>query len=287
MLVSRDYVAPHSLDEVLQLLDESLYTVLAGGTDVYPARVGKPLPERVVDLSLVENLRGIVFQEGFWRIGATTTWSDIVNAKLPTGFECLQQAAKQIGAVQVQNAGTISGNLCTASPAGDSIPALMALDAEVELMSVSGVRRLKIEDFIAGYRKTVLQTNEIVTSINVPSESANSTSAFEKFGTRAYLVISLVMVATSVRRNSEGKIKDLRICVGACSPVAKRIRTLENRLVKGGESKQSLDQITIEDFSILSPIDDIRCSSEYRFELLPVLVKQALEHCGWNSNVNN
>ena len=287
MLVTREYIAPHSLEEVLQLLDESLCTVLAGGTDVYPARVGKPLPERVVDLSLVKNLRGIAFQDGSWRIGATTTWADIVNAKLQSGFECLQQAAKQIGAVQVQNAGTISGNLCTASPAGDSIPALMALDAEVELMSAAGMRRLKLEDFICGYRKTVLEKNEIVTSINISSNSANSTSAFEKFGTRAYLVISLVMVATSVRRNSEGDVTDLRICVGACSPVAKRIKTLEDRLISERKSEQSLDQITIKDFSILSPINDIRCTSEYRFELLPVLVKQALERCGWYSNVNN
>ncbi len=281
MLVSREYVAPHSLDEVLQLLDESSYTVLAGGTDVYPARVGKPLPERVVDLSLVKNLRGIVFQEGFWRIGAITTWSDIVNAKLPTGFECLQQAAKQIGAVQVQNAGTISGNLCTASPAGDSIPALMALDAEVELMSVSGVRRLKIEDFIAGYRKTALEKNEIVTSINIPDVAAKSTTSFEKYGTRAYLVISLAMVATSIRRDASGDISDLRICVGACSPVAKRITKLEERLVRERNSKTAIDQIKVEDFSMLSPIDDIRCTAEYRFKLLPVLVKRALEHSGW------
>ncbi len=281
MLVSREYVAPHSLDEVLQLLDESSYTVLAGGTDVYPARVGKPLPERVVDLSLVKNLRGIVFQEGFWRIGAITTWSDIVNAKLPTGFECLQQAAKQIGAVQVQNAGTISGNLCTASPAGDSIPALMALDAEVELMSVSGVRRLKIEDFIAGYRKTALEKNEIVTSINIPDVAAKSATSFEKYGTRAYLVISLAMVATSIRRDASGDISDLRICVGACSPVAKRITKLEERLVRERNSKTAIDQIKVEDFSMLSPIDDIRCTAEYRFKLLPVLVKRALEHSGW------
>lgn len=287
MLVTREYIAPHSLDEVLRLLDESLCTVLAGGTDVYPARVGKPLPERVIDLSLVKNLRGITFQDDSWRIGATTTWADIVNAKLPSGFECLQQAAKQIGGVQVQNAGTISGNLCTASPAGDSIPALMALDAEVELMSVTGLRRLKLEDFITGYRKTVLEKNEIVTSINIPSDSANSASAFEKFGTRAYLVISLVMVATSVRRNSAGEIADLRISVGACSPVAKRIKRLEDRLIRESKSKQVLDQITIEDFSILSPIDDIRCTAEYRFKLLPVLVKQSLERSGWWANVGN
>jgi len=287
MLVARKYVAPHSLDEVLQLLDESLCTILAGGTDVYPARVGRPLPERVVDLSLVKNLRGITFQNNIWRIGATTTWADIVNAKLPSGFECLQQAAKQIGAVQVQNSGTISGNLCTASPAGDSIPALMALDAEVELMSVAGSRRLKLEDFITGYRKTVLEKNEIVTSINVSNDSANSISAFEKFGTRAYLVISLVMVATSFRRNSAGDITDLRISVGACSPVAKRITKLEDRLMRERKSKQSLDQIVPEDFSILSPIDDIRCTAEYRFKLLPVLVKQALERSGWYKNVNN
>lgn len=281
MLVTGEYVAPLLLEDVLQVINDSICTVLAGGTDVYPSRVGKNLPDRIVDLSLVENLRGITFQESFWRIGATTTWADIVNTKLPSGFDCLKQAATQIGAVQVQNSATIAGNLCTASPAGDSIPALLALDADVELMSVGGSRRLKLEDFIIGYRKTALETNEIVTSINIPDVAANSASSFEKFGTRAYLVISLAMVATSIRRDASGDISDLRICVGACSPVAKRITKLEERLIRERKSKTAIDQIKVEDFSMLSPIDDIRCTAEYRFKLLPVLVKRALEHSGW------
>ena len=281
MLKAREYVAPLLLEQVLQTIANSPCTLLAGGTDVYPTYVGKTLPERVVDLSLVDGLRGITQQDNEWRIGATTTWADIVNAKLPAGFDCLKQAAKQIGGVQVQNAGTIAGNLCTASPAGDSIPALIALDAEVELMSVGGLRRLRLEDFIVGYRKTALKTNEVLTSIHIPSAAANSQTAFEKFGTRAYLVISLVMVATSVRRNSFGEIVDLRISVGACSPVAMRITKLEDQLIRSSRSAEALNQIRTEDFSDLSPIDDIRCTADYRFSLLPILTKRALQKSGW------
>ena len=94
-------------------------------------------------------------------------------------------------------------------------------------------------------------------------------------------MISLAMVATSIRRDASGDISDLRICVGACSPVAKRITKLEERLIRERKSKTAIDQIKVEDFSMLSPIDDIRCTAEYRFKLLPVLVKRALEHSGW------
>ena len=137
---TREFVAPHSIDAVLEILAESQCTIFAGGTDVYPSRVGKSEPDRVIDISLVKSLRGITHVDSWWRIGATTTLTDILQSTLPIGFACLQQAAKQIGAVQVQNSGTIAGNLCTASPAGDSIPALIALDAQVEVLSRNGMR---------------------------------------------------------------------------------------------------------------------------------------------------
>lgn len=278
---TRVFVAPHSIDAVLEILAESRCTIFAGGTDVYPSRVGKPEPDGVIDVSLVKSLRGISHVDSWWRIGATTTWTEILQSTLPIGFACLQQAAKQIGAVQVQNSGTIAGNLCTASPAGDSIPALIALDAQVEILSRNGMRCLSIQDFIVDYRKTALAKDELVTSINIPEVAANSLSAFEKFGTRAYLVISLVMVATSVRKDLTGNVVDLRISVGACSPVAKRITKLEQRLLTERISGFKVHSINVEDFSTLSPIDDIRCSAEYRLKLLPVLVKRALERSGW------
>jgi len=278
---AREYVAPRSLDAVLDTLAEFSCTILAGGTDVYPAHVGIPEPDCVLDLSLVKDLRGITHVEGGWRIGATTTWTDVVQSTLPSGFACVQEAALQIGAVQVQNAGTVAGNLCTASPAGDSIPALLALDAEVELLSLHGVRRLHLQDFIVGYRKTARARHELVTSIFVPDVAANSRSAFEKFGTRAYLVISLAMVAVSVRLDELGNVNDLCISVGACSPVAQRIKVLEQRLLRERSIGITTQPITSKDLSVLTPIDDIRCSAAYRFELVPVLIERALRRSGW------
>jgi len=280
---TREYVAPRSIDAVLRLLAEGTYTILAGGTDVYPAHVGKPEPDRVLDVSGVMDLRGISNASGWWRIGATTTWTDLVGAKLPTGFACLQQAAAQIGGVQVQNAGTIVGNLCTASPAGDSIPALLALDAEVELLSLQRTRRMGLDEFIVGYRKTVREAHELVSNVYIPEVAANSSSTFEKFGTRSYLVISLAMVAVSVRRDAAGSIADLRIAVGACSPVAMRLVALERRLLKERLSGQVAPTITVDDVSALTPIDDIRCTAKYRFDLVPVLIRRALEGSGWAS----
>lgn len=278
---TRKYVAPRSLDAVLDTLAENPCTIIAGGTDVYPAHVGIPEPDRVLDVSMVKNLRGITHVDGWWRIGATTTWTDVVQTTLPSGFACVQEAALQIGGVQIQNAGTIAGNLCTASPAGDSVPALLALDAEVELLSLDGMRLLRLQDFIIGYRKTARARHELVSSINIPDVAANSSSAFEKFGTRAYLVISLAMVAVSVRKDEFGSVNDLRISVGACSPVAQRIEVLEQRLLGERALGTTTHSITSEDLSVLTPIDDIRCSAAYRFELVPVLIERALRRSGW------
>ncbi|MGH8927892.1 MAG: FAD binding domain-containing protein, partial [Acidimicrobiia bacterium] len=118
------YLAPTDLDVALEALAGESLTVLAGGTDFYPARVGKPLIEPVLDISHLSSLRGIEISAGSYRIGALTHWSDIREATLPAGFDGLRLAAREVGAAQVQNAGTIGGNLCNASPAADGIPPL-------------------------------------------------------------------------------------------------------------------------------------------------------------------
>ena len=123
-----NYYRPDNLNDGLAALSENSWTLLAGGTDFYPARVGKHLNEKVMDLTGIRELRSIRETEDQIYIGALTTWTDIVNAKLPAAFEGLRKASKTIGGVQTQNAGTICGNICNASPAADSVPNLMALD---------------------------------------------------------------------------------------------------------------------------------------------------------------
>ncbi len=136
-----DYLQPTNLNDALAALAGRRLTVLAGGTDIYPARVGKPFDEDILDISRIDGLRGIDERDDHFRIGALTTWSDLSAADLPPMFDGLRQAAREIGGVQVQNSGTIGGNICNASPAADGVPPLLTLDAELETASVRERRR--------------------------------------------------------------------------------------------------------------------------------------------------
>ena len=127
------YARPSRLSEALQLLARAPRPVLAGGTDFYPSRVARALPAEVLDITGLRELRGISAKNGHWRIGAATTWTEILEADLPPLFDGLKLAAREVGGAQIQNAGTVAGNLCNASPAADGVPPLLALDASLEL----------------------------------------------------------------------------------------------------------------------------------------------------------
>lgn len=268
------YLAPTTLNDALQALAAKPFKVLAGGTDVFPALNDRPLSAPTLDLSRIQALCGIEQGEGVWRLGATTTWSDILTHPLPSGFAALQAAAREVGAVQIQNAGTIAGNLCNASPAADGVPPLLALDAEVELASVRGTRRLKLQDFITGVRKTALAPDELVTAIIVPFSWAGSRSAFLKLGSRSSLVISIVMVAVNLKLEG-GRIAAARVAVGACSPVAQRLPELEQALI-GKTSQEAIAVVSSKYLSPLSPIDDVRATAAYRLTAAEELIRRAL-----------
>ncbi|MGH6720382.1 MAG: FAD binding domain-containing protein, partial [Alphaproteobacteria bacterium] len=127
------YLRPPRLDQALAYAADGPRVVVAGGTDHYPARVGREDGEDVLDISAIAGLRGVAEGDSGWRLGALTTWTDLIEAPLPPLFDGLKLAAREIGGVQIQNRGTLGGNLCNASPAADGVPALLALDAEVEL----------------------------------------------------------------------------------------------------------------------------------------------------------
>ena len=253
-------------------------TVLAGGTDVYPAHVGRAFTGPVVDISGIDELRRVEFTDDAYRLGALTRWSDVAAADLPARFDGLRAAARDIGGIQVQHAGTIGGNLCTASPAADGVPNLLALDASVELASPSGRRVLPLGDFLTGYRETALAPDELLTAVLVPRGDEDARAVFLKLGLRRYLVISVVMVAAIVVVEG-GEVREARVAVGACSPVALRLPTLEGEL--GGRPAGDLAGVaTPEHLSGLTPIDDIRATAEYRRHAALTLVRRALERCG-------
>jgi CO/xanthine dehydrogenase FAD-binding subunit len=253
--------------------------VLAGGTDVYPAQVGRPFVGSVVDIAGLAELRGLEVIDRAWRFGALTRWADVAAADLPPRFDGLRAAAREVGGIQVQNAGTIGGNLCTASPAADGVPNLLALDASVELASPSARRVLPIEDFLTGYRATALGGDELLTAVLVPRGGEDARAAFLKLGLRRYLVISVVMVAAVVALDESGLVRGASVAVGACSPVAVRLRKLEAEL-RGRPADELAAVVTPEHLADLTPIDDVRATAAYRLRAARILVRRALDRCG-------
>jgi CO/xanthine dehydrogenase FAD-binding subunit len=268
-----DYLRPESLEEALQALTRP-WTVLAGGTDFYPARVGRAIDENVLDITAIAALRGIDGENGGWRIGATTTWSELIERPLPPLFDGLKQAAREVGGRQIQNAGTIAGNLCNASPAADGVPPLLALDAEVELAGLAGVRRLPLSQFITGNRRTMLTPGELLVALHVPRPAHEARSAFLKLGARHYLVISIAMAATTVEVDS-GRVMAARVAVGACSAVARRLPALEAAL-QGAPIHRMAEHVDPAHLAPLAPIDDVRGSAAYRSDAVTILLRRLL-----------
>jgi CO/xanthine dehydrogenase FAD-binding subunit len=269
----RDYACPSTLTEALTLRAAGA-RVLAGGTDLYPG-AGASLAGPVVDVMRLPGLRGIEVADGALRIGASTTWAAIADADLPPALAALRQAAVQVGGKQIQNAGTIGGNLCNASPAADGVPPLLVLGAEVEIASPSGTKRIPLEAFITGPRQTALAADEILVAILIPAEGAAGKSAFLKLGARAYLVISIAMVAVRLVVDN-GRVAQAMLAVGSCSGVARRLRRVEAALINAPVA--ALGGL-IRDADVaagLAPIDDIRATAAYRAKAAAELLRRAV-----------
>jgi CO/xanthine dehydrogenase FAD-binding subunit len=276
------YLRPASLDQALEALAAggpggAPWVVVAGATDHYPARVGRAPREDVLDVTAIPPLRGVAATDGGWRIGATTTWTDFVETPLPPMFDGLKAAALAVGGLQIQARGTIAGNVCNASPAADGVPNLLALDAAVELRSREGMRLVPIGEFITGNRRTVRAPGELVTAIIVPAalDGTAARSSFEKLGSRAYLVISIAMVA-AVLEVAEGRIARARVAVGACSEVARRLPELEAALAGEPATAAIGGLVTPAHLGGLTPIDDVRASAAYRLDAALTCVRAAL-----------
>jgi CO/xanthine dehydrogenase FAD-binding subunit len=272
------YSRPGELDEALRLIGEPDARILAGGTDLYPAAGERPLSGSFVDVTALSALRGLCVRPQEIRIGGATTWGELTRLDLPPAFDALKAASREIGGVQIQNRGTIAGNLCNASPAADGVPPLLVLNAEVELASLRGLRRLPLSQFVEGNRRTALAHDEIMTAIVTPRPTSTMRSTFLKLGARRYLVISIVMVALLLDI-VEGVVREARIAVGACSAAAKRLPAVESRLL-GAPARAGLGQrVSAEDIALLSPINDLRGTADYRRDAALTLVRRSIERC--------
>jgi len=274
---------PVDLGDALSRLREGRWTVLAGGTDYYAGRVGRPLDEPLLDITGIDALRGIaqarIAGAPALRVGALTTWSELLRASLPAAFDALTLAAREVGGPQVQNRGTLGGNLCNASAAADGAPALLALDASVELASVAGVRTLPLSGFLLGNRRTARRADEILAAVLLPLPGAGARSLFLKLGHRRYLVISIAMAGLALEADAQGRVARCAVAVGACSEVAQRLPALERRVLGmpaarlAGEASSLLDD---EALAPLAPLDDVRGSAAYRREAAAQLIARGL-----------
>lgn len=245
-------------------------TVLAGGTDVMVAlEAGSLHPTRVLDLWGCAELRGISADGR--RIGALTIWTEVARAEtLP---EALRACARTVGAVQIQNRGTVGGNIVNASPAGDSLPLWLALDAELELASVRGVRRVPAEAFWLGYRKTALAPDELLVAVHLPP--LRGTLHYRKVGTRMAQSISKVMLGGRLSV-VDGRVTEARVALGSVGPVPLRLPSVEAALIGKPVDPAAADLVARD----IHPIDDIRSTRAYRLRVARNIVRRWLEGLG-------
>ena len=276
------YEKPSSVAEAVDILESSQGMILAGGTDtcVYMAE-GFCHPETLIDISSIDSMRGVQVstndrEEETILIGACTTIAEIAASEvLPT---CLRQGARAVGSPQIRNLGTIGGNICNASPCGDTLAPLLTLDARFVLRSPGGTRIVESLDFFTGPKQTLLESNEILESIELPATSPGKASAFRMIGNRNGQAISQANASVSLTI-VDGKMSDVRVAVGSVAPVPLRLVELERFLTGKNIQEITLSEIKEPVIEAIRPIDDVRSSASYRQEVTVALVFDSLADC--------
>ena len=261
---------PRSLEDVLSLLanEPGVWKPFAGGTDLMVLlEAGKLTHRNYINIWHLAELRGVDFSDDHVTLGALTTYTDVqAHPILRSEFPMLCQAAGETGGLAIQNRGTLGGNIVNASPAADSPPALLAYDAEVELVSTQGSRWLPYQGFHTGYKQMLIRPDELLTRIRMPRNTTSATHYYRKVGTRKAQAISKVCFAATARA-SNGHIDDVRLAVGSVAPIVVRCVQTENAL-KGQKPDAAI--VKSAQASLLreiSPIDDIRSTANYRLQV--------------------
>jgi CO/xanthine dehydrogenase FAD-binding subunit len=280
-----DYVKPGSLDEALHLLakgNNGTYRVYAGGTDLIPRLKGRIIhpPEALVDLKGIPDLDYIQYNDGEGlRIGALATIRSVVTSPVVREkFPILSQAAGKIASTQVQNRGTIAGNICSAVPSADSAPALLCLEADLLCASEKGERRIGMEAFFKGPMETELKPDELLKEIRIPPVSENSVGKYIKLSTRARMDLAVVGVAVLVTSDKE-RIQEIKIGLGAVAPTPIRAIEAERILSRQKVTKELIERAALKASEESMPVDDHRASAEYRKMMVEVLVKRGIHQC--------
>ncbi len=281
---------PRSLKDALERLHASQggerLVPLAGGTDLFVyLNAGQLAAPAYLDLQPLRELRGLrVRRDGVLEVGALTTFTDIgsddaVRRRWPS----LAHAAWVVGAAQIQNRGTLGGNIANASPAGDSLPVLLAHDAVIRVRSVRGERSIPASEFFLGYRQLAMEPDELITAIELPPAPPRAKTFFRKVGTRAAQSISKVVCAGVLRLGRGGAPDHVRIAWGSLAPTPVRSRAVEGALLGAKPSPASARAALAVLDQDIAPIDDVRSDREYRFSVAGRVLAQFLRtaHPGW------
>jgi len=260
-----DVLTPRSLDEALRLRAERPDArPIQGGTDVMvELNFDRTRPAALLNLNEVGELRGTRRENGTHVLGAGMTYAELERGHLAEAFPALAQASRTVGSPQIRSRGTIGGNLGTASPAGDALPPLLVLGAEVELVGARGVRALPLAEFLLGVKRNAIAADELIHAVRVPETDARQT--FAKVGPRNAMVISVCSLALAVDRERD----EIRAAFGSAAPVATLVTAPLD------EADGFPDRVA----EAASPIDDVRGSADYRRHALRVLTVRALERC--------
>jgi CO/xanthine dehydrogenase FAD-binding subunit len=261
---------PRSLADVLSLLanEPGVWRPFAGGTDLMVLlEAGKLDHGNYINIWPLAELRGIEVSNAHVILGALTTYTDVqAHEVLRSEFPMLCQAASETGGLAIQNRGTLGGNIVNASPAADSPPALLAYDAEIELVSMQGSRWLPYQGFHTGYKQMLMRPDELLTRIRLPRNTTGATHYYRKVGTRKAQAISKVCLAATGRKNN-GRIEHVRIVLGSVAPIVVRCTQTENALhgqQPDAATAQSAQASLVRE---ISPIDDIRSTANYRLQV--------------------
>jgi carbon-monoxide dehydrogenase medium subunit len=282
------YEAPTSLDAAVSLLAEAggSSRVLAGGTDLLIQMRGEFItPELVVDIKKIDEVRSIAAADGGFRVGAAVTGAELgEHAELKAAWPGVVEAAELIGSTQVQGRATMGGNLCNASPAADSVPALIAANAVVDIVGPNGRRTALVEEIPAGPGKTTLAADEIVASFLLPARPPRSGDAYLRMIPRTEMDIAIVGVGVNLTMDDGGTCTDARVALGAVAERVLLVPEAAAALIGTSVDDAALENLAAAASAACRPIDDKRGTKEYRIRVAGVLARRvaqmALERAG-------
>ncbi len=277
MLPPFDLIEPKTLPDALAALAEGGGQPLAGGTNLFPdLRGGRESSRQFIDLSGIDGLRYISHEAGRVTLGAGATMADILrDGKINDAAPALRAAADRFAGTMVRTAATIGGNVCCGSPAADTVPALLTLDAEVELTSAEGARRLPLSEFYLGYKKTAMKPSELMTAVSFAPAPKGSSHLFYKLARRKGDAITVTGVAVLLSKEA-GKCASVRIALGSVAPTVFRAREAEDLLTGQDLTPELIEAAAKAATDQSSPIADNRASANYRLLTVHSLVRRLL-----------